>query len=78
MILGTDQGFLMYTELLEVAERAQHDPETGGRHPGVHTLDPDQGVDPRGRFAPAVGDGASVTWRFKGIHDAFVRRATVF
>jgi hypothetical protein len=48
MILGTDQGFLMYTELLGVAERAKYDPESGGRHPGVHTLYPDQGVDPRG------------------------------
>ncbi len=78
MSLGTDQGFLMSTELLEVAERAEYEPEAGGRHPGIPTSDPDQGVDLRGRFAPAVGDGASVTWRFKRIHDALVRRATVF
>ena len=74
MSLGTDQGFLMSPELLKVAERAKHDPETGGRHPGVSTPDPDQGVVLRGRFAPAAGDGASVTWRFKGFHDALVRR----
>ncbi len=74
MSLGTDQGSLMSTELPRVAERAQHDPESGGRHPGVFTPDPDQGVVLRGRFAPAPGDGASVTWRFKGSHDALVRR----
>ncbi len=66
MSLGTDQGSLMSTELPWVAERAQHDPESGGRHPGVLLTDPDQGVVLRGRLAPVVGDGASVTWRFKG------------
>ncbi len=35
MSLGTDQGFLMSPELLGVAERAKHDPDSGGRHPGV-------------------------------------------
>ena len=53
----------MTPELLEVAERAKYDPESGGQHPGVLTPDPDQGGVPRGRFAPAAGDGASVTWR---------------
>ncbi len=74
MSLGTDQGFLMSPELLGVVERAQHDSESGGRHPGVLTSDPDQGVVLRGRFAPVVSDGASVTLTLKGIHDAFVRR----
>ncbi len=64
----------MSTELLGVVERAQHDSESGGRHPGVPTPDPDQGVVLRGRLAPVVGDGASVTLTLKGIHDAFVRR----
>ncbi len=50
MSLGTDQGFLMSTELLRVAERAQHDPESGGRHPGVLAPDPEQGVVLSGRF----------------------------
>ena len=66
MSLGTEPGFLMSPELLGVAERAKHDPESGGRYPGALTPDPDQGVVLGGRFAPAVGDGASVTWRFKG------------
>ncbi len=66
MSLGTDQGPLMSPELPWVAERAQHDPESGGRHPGVLLTDPDQGVVLRGRSAPAVGDGASVTWRLRG------------
>ena len=66
MSLGSDLGFLMSPELLRVVERAQHDPESGGRHPGVFTPDPDQGVVLRGRSAPAVGDGASVTWRLRG------------
>ncbi len=74
MSLGTDQGFLMSPELLGVAERAQRDSESGGRHPGVLTSDPDQGVVIRGRLsAPAAGDGASVTLALKRIHDAFVR-----
>ena len=74
MSLGTDRGFLMSPELLRVAERAKHDPEPGGRHPGDLTPDPDQGVVLRGRLAPAAGDGASATWRFKRVHDALVRR----
>ncbi len=74
MSLGTDQGPLMSPELPWVAERAQHDPESGGRHPGVLLTDPDQGVVLRGRSAPAVGDGASATLTLKGTHDAFVRR----
>ena len=74
MSLGTDQGPLMSPELPGVAERAQHAPESGGRHPGVLLTDPDQGVVLRGRFASAVGDGASVTMALKRIHDAFVRR----
>ena len=53
----------MSPELLEVAERAKYDPESGGRHPGVHNPDPDQGVVLRGLFVPAAGDGAPVTWR---------------
>ena len=73
MSLGTDQGFLMSPELLGVVERAQHDSESEGRHPGALTSDPDQGVVLRGRFARAVGDGASVTLALKRIHDAFVR-----
>ncbi len=53
MSLGTDQGLLMSPELQGVVERAQHDPESGGRHPGVFTSDPDQGVVLRGRcFCP--------------------------
>jgi hypothetical protein len=48
MSLGTDQGFLMSPELLRVAERAQHDPKSGGRHPGILTPDQDQGVVLRG------------------------------
>ena len=75
MSLGTDPGFLMSPELLRVAERAKHDPKSGGRHPGVPTSDQDQGVVLRGRcFAPAAGDGAYVIWRLKRIHDALVRR----
>ena len=50
MSLGTDQGFLMSPELLRVAERAKHDPKSGGRHPGVPTSDQDQGVVLSGRF----------------------------
>ncbi len=74
MSLGTDQGSLMSTELPWVAERAQHDPESGGRHPGVFTSDPDQGVVLGGRcFAPAACDGASAILPPKGIHDALVR-----
>ena len=63
MSLGTDQGLLMSPELQGVAERAQHDPETGGRHPGTLLLlrISDQGVDLRGRMCPAASDGASVT-----------------
>ncbi len=78
MILGTDQGTLMSPELPWVAERAQHDPESGGRHPGVFTPDPDQGVVLRGRLAPAAGDGAYIIWHFKRIHDALVRRLRRF
>ncbi len=52
MSLGTDQGFLMSPELLRVAERAQHDPQSGGRHPGILTPDQDQGVVLRGRCLP--------------------------
>ncbi len=73
MSLGTDQGLLMSPELQGIVERAQHDSESGGRHPGVFTPDPDQGVVLRGRVAPAAGDGASVILRPKGIHDALVR-----
>ncbi len=64
MSLGTDLGFLMSPELLRVAERAKHDPESGGRHPGVLTPDFGSGRGPqRAMFAPAAGDGASVTGR---------------
>ncbi len=52
MSLGTDPGFLMSPELLRVAERAQHDPQSGGRHPGILTPDQDQGVVLRGRCLP--------------------------
>ncbi len=78
MSLGTDQGFLMSPELLGVAERAKHDPQSGGRHPGILTSDQDQGVVLRGRFAPAAGDGAYVIRRLKRIHDALVRRLLPF
>ncbi len=74
MSLGTDQGLLMSPELQGVVERAQHDSEPGGRRPGFLTSDPDQGVVLSGRlFAPAAGDGVSVTLALKRIHDAFVR-----
>ena len=64
----------MSPELLGVVERAQHDSEPGGRRPGFLTSDPDQGVVLSGRlFAPAAGDGVSVTLALKRIHDAFVR-----
>ena len=53
----------MSTVLLEVAERAKHDPESGSRHPGVLSSDPDQDAVLRGRTAPAVDDGASVIRR---------------
>ena len=66
MSLGTDQGLLMSPELQGVVERAQHDSESGGRRPGVLTSDPDQGVVLSGRlFAPAAGDGVSVTLELK-------------
>jgi hypothetical protein len=68
----------MSTELLRVAERAKHDLEAGGRHPGAFTPAPDQGVDLSGRFAPAVGDGASVTWRSKGFPRRACQTATAF
>ena len=64
----------MSPELLGVVERAQHDSEPGGRRPGFLTSDPEQGVVLSGRlFAPAAGDGVSVTSALKRIHDAFVR-----
>ncbi len=50
MTLSTDSGFLMSPALLRVVERAKHDPESGGRHPGVLAPDPDQGVVLSGRF----------------------------
>ncbi len=55
MSLGTDQGLLMSPELQGVVERAQHDSESGGRHPGVLTSDPDQSVVLRGRFTRPGG-----------------------
>ncbi len=51
MALSADSGPPMSTELLEVAERAKHDPEYGGRHPGILTPNPDQGAVLKGRFA---------------------------
>ncbi len=78
MSLGTDQGFLMSTELLRVAERAKHDLESGGRHPGVLTPDPDQGVVLSGRYAPAAGGGASVTFGAHGVPRRACQTATAF
>ena len=78
MSLGTDQGFLMSPELLRVAERAQHDPQSGGRHPGVSYFGSGSGRGPqRAMSVPAAGDGASVTSALKGFRDALVRRATM-
>ncbi len=47
MSLGTDPGLLMSPELLRVAARAQHDPQSGGRHPGMLTSDQESGRGPR-------------------------------
>ncbi len=51
MSLGADLGVLMSPALLRVAELAKHDPESGGRHPGVLTPDFGSGRGPGGRFS---------------------------